>query len=498
MKDDVRRTTNDADEALVAAAERGRIAGLGLSTKLLLLTIVGVMIAEVLVFVPSVANFRKMWLVERLAAAQIASLAADAAPGGRLPENLRDELLQSAQVRSVAFKRGNKRRLILQEDMPPKVDGFFDLRTASQMQLITDALYVFLAPPGRIISVRGHPGFGKVEFTEVVMSESPLKAAMIEYGLNILALSIIISVFAAILVYLALNWLLVRPMTRMMRNMVRFGEDPEDASRIIQPGQRTDEIGTAEAELASMQRQLTQMLQHKNRLAALGLAVSKINHDLRNMLANAQLISDRFGAIDDPTVQRFAPKLIGSLDRAIRLCTETLKYGRAREAPPERNRFMLGPLVDEVAESLGLPLEGEIELETVVDDELVVDGDRDQLYRVLANLMRNAKQALGGETGEVGHIRVWTERRGDEVVIEVSDTGPGVPEQARQNLFKAFQGGARAGGTGLGLAISAELVRAHGGSIALRENAAHGTTFQIVIPDVNGRADLSLGRSRQP
>src|SRR4029079_9562465 len=111
------------------------------------------------------------------------------------------------------------------------------------------------------------------------------------------------------------------------RYMLRFSENPEDASRIIVPSQRRDEIGTAERELAHMQSELTQTLQQKNRLAALGLAVSKISHDLRNMLASAQLISDRLGSLPDLTVQRFAPKLIASLGRAISFCEGTLRFG---------------------------------------------------------------------------------------------------------------------------------------------------------------------------
>ena len=149
---------------------------------------------------------------------------------------------------------------------------------------------------------------------------------------------------AATLVYVSLNWLLIKPIGRITRNMMDFGADPEDSSRVISPSKRTDEIGIVESELADMQSQLANLLRQKSRLAALGLAVSKINHDLRNMLSSAQLISDRMGSIPDPTVQRFAPKLIASLDRAIRLCSDTLKYGRTEEPPPARSPLRAAPL----------------------------------------------------------------------------------------------------------------------------------------------------------
>lgn len=453
----------------------------GLSAKLLVLTIAFVMIAEVLVFVPSVANFRKNWLTERLAAAQIAALAV--APDRETPQSIRNELLRNAQVHAVALKRDNARSLILQNDVHTGIAGHYDLRDPPWTELILDAMAVYFAPSGKFIRVVGQPGFGAGEFIEIVVEQDPLKAAMIRFGLGILGLSIIISMITAALVYLSLNLLLVRPMTRLTRSMVRFAEDPEDSSRVIVPSGRLDEIGTAERELAHMQRDLAGTLHQKNRLAALGMAISKINHDLRNMLSSAQLISDRLGGVRDPLVQRMAPKLIGSLDRAIRLCTDTMKFGRAEEAEPVRAMCQLKPLAVEVVEALGICDESEVRCRIVMDQALEADIDRDQLYRVLTNLCRNAMQALeSGYEGAAPEITVAASRGGSVVTIDVSDNGPGVPEKARAHLFQAFQGAARKGGTGLGLAISAELVHAHGGDIILVDEAP-GTTFRVTVPD---------------
>jgi signal transduction histidine kinase len=367
-------------------------------------------------------------------------------------------------------------------DTPEEVDTY-DLRDASWAELIGDALMVYVVPDNRVIRVVGEPGFNPGETVDVVMEEGPLKAAMMKYGFDILGLSILISIITATLVFLALDWLLVKPMTQLTRNMVRFAEQPEDPSRIIAPSKRRDEIGTAERELAAMQNELSQTLSQKTRLAALGLAVSKISHDLRNMLSSAQLLSDRLAEVRDPTVQRLVPKLIASLDRAIRLCVQTLDFGQAQETPPNRVRFELAPLVTEVGDSLGLPREGEIDWDLNLEDGLEVDADRDQLYRVLANLCRNAVQAFEAEPGCIGTIQVFARRDGAVVSIDVADTGPGVPEQARKRLFQAFQSVARKGGSGLGLAISAELVMAHGGQIELVGNEG-GATFRITIPDV--------------
>jgi signal transduction histidine kinase len=477
-------------------AARRMISGerLGLSAKLLLLTLLFVMLAEVLIFVPSVANFRISWLSDRLTAARLAALATQDRREGQVPDPLRTELLRTAQVRAVSWLRNHQHTLVLPPDRQETISARYDLTAASRAdgfwsdvalraRLIWDAMAVFFADGDRVIAVVGEPVPGDKML--IVLPEGALKAAMIRYGLNILGLSIIISVITAALVYFALNNMFVAPMMRLTRNILSFSQNPEDASRIIRPSQRKDEIGVAERGLAHMQGELNHTLQQKNRLAALGLAVSKISHDMRNMLANAQLLSDRLGSLQDPTVQRFAPKLIASLDRAIALCESTLKFGRAEEAPPRREPTPLRALVADVGDGLGLPREDGIAWSVDVGDDLHVDADRDQLYRVLSNLCRNALQAIEQQEGTQGHIRVSGARSGNCVTIDVSDNGPGVPEKARAHLFEAFQGSARQGGTGLGLAVAHELVVAHGGTIRLMATE-RGTQFRVEIPDRPG------------
>ncbi|MFZ1101357.1 MAG: HAMP domain-containing sensor histidine kinase [Hyphomicrobiaceae bacterium] len=474
----------------------GRAGGkLGLSAKLLLLTLVFVMLAEVLIFVPSVANFRVNWLSDRLTASRLAALAAKDRREGTVPDPLRTELLKTAQVRAVSWLRDGRHVLVLPPDRNEPISDEYNLPSASRpggvwsdvafrAGLIWDALAVFLADDSRIIKVTGEPVAG--ERIVILLPEGALKAAMVGFGLNILGLSIIISVITAALVYFALNSMFVQPMMRITRNIMSFSQNPEDASRIMVPSERRDEIGIAERGLAHMQAELSHTLQQKNRLAALGLAVSKISHDLRNILANAQLISDRLGSLPDPSVQRFAPKLIVSLDRAIALCESTLRFGRAEEASPRRERMPLRLLVAEVGEGLGLPRDDGIAWTLDIDERLLIDADRDQLYRVLSNLCRNALQALEQqEGGQSGHIRVSAARNGSRVTIDVHDNGPGVPEKARVHLFQAFQGSARKGGTGLGLAVAHELIAAHGGTIRLID-AARGTQFRIEVPDRAG------------
>lgn len=455
----------------------------GLSFKLLLLTIVFVMLAEVLIFVPSVASFRANWLMERLAAAQIVSLAVLATPNNNVPDRLSKQLLQKAMVHGIAVRREGARVLVLEAKTPGMVTAHYNLENASMFTLIRDAWDTFISPSNRLVRVSGKPDLSD-DVVEIVMTERLLKLALCRYSIKILGLSFLISLISAALVYLALNFLFVRPVARLTRNITEFRDNPEDTRNILTPSGRRDEIGVAQTELAAMQNELVGLLRQKSRLAALGLAVSKINHDLRNMLSTAQLMSDGLSASRDPTVQRWTPKLISSLDRAITLCMETLRYGRAEEAAPQHQHFLLRPLIDEVGEGLGLPGHGRIRWTVDIDeeDDLELNADRNQMYRVLTNLVRNAVQILETPPDILRpEIRVAAHRRNGGVVISVADNGPGVPEKARAHLFEAFQGSARVGGTGLGLAISAELVRTHGGRIWLDPDIP-SATFHIFLP----------------
>ncbi len=460
----------------------------GLSGKVLALTVLFVMVGEVLIFLPSIANFRVTWLKERIAMAEIAALVVDAAPDQKVSDELRHELLMSAGVHVVAVKRSEARQLVLRSDMPGEIAASFDLRDGNWMDLITEALDTLAFGGHRMISVVDKAPNLSADSIEIGMDEAPLRAAMLQYSVNILTLSVILSLIVATMAYVVLHRVLVRPIRRLIASMQRFSADPEDAERIVVPERRSDEIGMAERELASMQSELHGLLQQKNRLAALGLAVSKVSHDLRNMLASAHLMSDRLSMVDDPTVRRFAPKLISSLDRAIDFCAQTLKFGRVQEAPPRRERFELRALAEEVVEAAVIQASSRVVIYNDIASEVEIDADREHLFRILMNLVRNAVDAIeehaaAPDDGEDGVIRLRGWREGGVVSIDVADNGPGVPERVREHLFEAFRGSARSGGTGLGLSIARELVRAHGGDIELMSEVGKGAVFRLAIPD---------------
>lgn len=459
-------------------------ARLGLSGKLLLLTILFVMIAEVLIYVPSIANYRLMWLNDRLASARIAALVLDAAPDKAIPESLARQLLDNVGAKAVAVKSGNTRRMLAFSEMPPNIHHDVDVRDVSMFAAVIDAFETLFTADNNVMRVIGPAPVGW-EFIELIIEERPLRQAMLRFSGTIVLLSLAISAITAALVYASLLLLFVRPMRKLTAQMVAFAKAPEDSTRIVDPSSRSDEIGVAERELSLMQKELAETLHQKNRLASLGLAVSKINHDLRNLLTSAQLLSDRLTSLADPAVRRLAPKLMATLGRAIAYCEQTLAYGRAQEPPPERRNVDVARLLDEVRDSLDLGGAASIGWVPSVERGLTVDADPDQLLRALVNLVKNSIDALSARAPndpERDQIRIIGRREGSVVVLQVADTGPGLTERARVHLFEPFQGSARRGGTGLGLAIAAELVRAHGGDIRLLEGTV-GAAFRIVIPD---------------
>ena len=451
-----------------------------LSGRFLILTVIFVMLAEVFIFVPSVARYREDYMMDRLERAQIASLALLAED--MIGNDLERELLQNAGVYNVVLRRDEIRELVLSSPIPVPISDTFDLRDPSAVELIVDATRRFLDPEPRVVRVVGNPVQDAGLLIEITMDTVPLREAMVEYGIRILILSAIISIFTATLLFLAVRQFLVKPIRGVVGAMQSYAAAPEDARRIIEPSAGVTELREAEETLQTLQTELTGALRQKERLAQLGGAVAKVSHDLRNILTSAQLFADRIETSADPAVRRMAPKLVNSITRAVNLCESTLAFGRAEEPPPALDRIPLAGIVHDVVDSERLAVtDYDLTFRDEVPAGLVVRADPEQLFRVLANLIRNARQAIVA-SGAPGEICVSAAEDDSEWQITIADTGPGLPPKAQEHLFKPFQGGARKGGSGLGLAISSELVRGHGGCLELVQTDAEGTVFRIRLP----------------
>lgn len=472
--------------------------GAGLSAKLLVLTILFVMLAEVLIFVPSIANFRNTWLQNQLADAELAVAALDpatygteAAAGDAMMQQV---LLETLEAHELVVATDAGRQILAQRT---GIDGALvanmaidvDITTSNPLTSILEA-FETLAGGDNVLRIHGAPEPPSGRYVEVVVEEYFLRDAMLDFSRNIIILSIVISLITAGLVYLSLNALFVRPLRRLDEAMATFADAPEDPGSMIVPSGRGDELGTAEQRLASMQADVRTMLTERRRLADVGLAVSKINHDLRNLLSSAHLLSERLDMIADPHVQRIAPKIVRAIDRAVSFCEATLAYGQVREEAPDRATFTLAGLVDEAAEFAGLASHNTLVFANEVDPALAVRVGQENLFRILLNLMRNGRHALEAVTDSDEPLRliISAELVGGTLCLKVSDTGPGIPETVQERLFLPFHGDAgRRGGTGLGLAIAKELAEADGGTIQLvsatQNDPGLGAVFAITLPN---------------
>lgn len=461
-----------------------------LSGRFLILTILFVMLAEVFIFVPSIARFREDYMINRLERAQIASLALLA--DDMIDSDLEQELLKNAGVLNVVLRRDEIRQLVLSSDMPLPVAETFDLRDPPPGALIMDATRRLLNPNPEVVRVIGNPVQDAGLLIEVTMPTEPLRAAMLDYGVRILILSAVISIFTATLLFFAVRALLVKPIKGVVSAMKSYAAAPDDARRIIEPKATVRELSEAEHALKSMQTDLTSMLRQRERLASLGSAVAKVSHDLRNILTTTQLFADRIETSQDPAVARMAPKLMNSIARAVNLCENTLTFGKAEEAPPALGIVSLAAVVNDVVEGERLAIEADqpVTFSEDVPPGLMVRADAEQLYRVLSNLARNARQAIVASK-QPANIEISAGEDSANWWIRVTDTGPGLPPRAQEHLFTPFQGGVSKGGAGLGLAISAELVRGHGGTLMLEKTGAEGTVFSIMLPKLVVDADTA-------
>ena len=446
-----------------------------LSAKILLLTIACVFLGEVLIYVPSIARFRLTYLQERIAAAHLAMLNLTPDLAQQLDMDMVDTILAHAGVLAVTVRGSAGETLMLGEITA--VDRVHDLRDDSWTTLVHDALESLAHRGERLLRVIGPSPQETGTIVDIIVPEAPMWSAMVDYSVRILTLSVVLSVLVAAMLFIGLQRMIVQPLRRITAELATFRERPEDSTADGPQADRADEIGVVEQELATMRHGLRQALAEKTRLAALGAGMSRISHDLKNILATAVLISDRLESSADPSVRRVAPRLIDTLDRAVRLCGETLSYARSGPPAPQPRRVALADLVQNVRDA-SQPVDSNITWRIDLPSRLAVLVDPDQLFRVLLNLVQNALEAMG----ERGEVRIAARLGAELLEIEVADTGPGIPDQVRARLFEPFAGSSKAAGNGLGLAICRELMRAHGGEIELAGTSERGTVFRLRLP----------------
>lgn len=453
----------------------------GLSSRLLLLTAVFTLAVAALIIVPSAASFQERWLMDRLQAAELASVGVEALPYSAVEDSTAEQLLSIGGVQSVVIGEQGVRRLLLQAPNLPRAPELIDLRRRNVGARLLDPWKTLFGHPDRSLRVQATPRYRSGDLIEILAPAQPLKKELATFLVNSLTMSLLIAAVAGGLLYAALSFLVLQPLRRVTRSIERFAANPESPAE--PPSARQDEIGRVERELARMQEEVRQSLRSRARLVALGEAVAKINHDLRNMLTSAQMASERLSSSSDPLVATALPRLERALGRASTLARNVLAYGKTEEPPPQRKKMLLARAVAAAAEDAGLEPEG-VRLARDLPARFTVNADPDQLHRILVNLMRNARQAIEAapERDGKGAVTVTAETRDGMAIIGLRDDGPGIPARLAGRLFEPFVSGGRTDGTGLGLTISRELAANHGGSLVLLDTGPQGTRFELRLP----------------
>ncbi|MBL4617285.1 MAG: HAMP domain-containing histidine kinase [Robiginitomaculum sp.] len=448
-----------------------------LGRRLLWLTILFVMLAQITIFLPSASAFRGQWLQDRVQAARLVVIGVEVAEDMMVSEEVALQMLETARIRAVRINRDGISEIILPAPLTAGSNIMVDLRNKSIIYSLGQTFNSLVFPQAEYLRVRDSFGSSSNDFLEVVVLESDLRAELIIFSIRTFWISLLISILAGALIYTTLLYVLVRPMHNLSMAMVGFREQPQDPTRIIVPSGRTDEIGIAEKDLRLLQKEVLQTLNQKTRLAALGEAVAKINHDMRNILTSAQLVSDRLASSKDPKIRKMGERLVRSIDRGVNLSRTTLEYGRSTEPEPEpQNLSLFLALEDAWLDACTNP-NCKVQWINNVPRTLDVRADPDHLYRILVNLLRNATQALQGS----GNLQAEITSSNVEARLHISDNGPGIPDHIRKNLFSPFSGTASKDGSGLGLAIARELARANNGDLDLLETSKNGTKFIVKL-----------------
>ena len=470
-----------------------------LSLKVLALVIACILVAETVVLIPSIAYHRVTYLKDRIEAAYLVSLALESQAGEMIDLEDARELFDTAAIEGVSVMSDGAQVLIMAPDLDPSAQSivhFVDIGDSWRWSAAT-----FFAPwqtlfssGDDLVKVSGAAAFGDGEMVEILLSQEALRRDLFVYTCNIFILSILISSLTALFVYMRLTRTIVTPVQRLSQNMRAFEANPEDRAAVLSPSDRADEIGVAERSLAALETRTQRLLAERQRLAALGEGISKISHDLRNILASAQLMSDRLAKSDDPRVRKLSPRRIGALDRAIALSRDTLSYARMEPASLKIGPVNIAALIDDVFDDSA---HMDVDFERRGGDDIKIEADSTQLYRAIFNIVKNAVEALtvgatqqtgDGQTGDGNtpraRVGVAVRAANDDVIILIEDNGAGIPEAAQAVLFDPFKGSQKAGGSGLGVAIAHEIAKAHGGALRLASSSDAGTVFEMTLPRV--------------
>lgn len=233
------------------------------------------------------------------------------------------------------------------------------------------------------------------------------------------------------------------------------------------------------AAIAIENARIAQEMVHNERMSAVGRMAATILHDIKNPMATMRLYAGLIKKkTDSPEASGMAEEMIHQVDRLSAMVQEILEFSRGTSTTLLSNTSL-----PEAMEQVLPFLETDLTSRNItLVRSYAYDGmallDAGKFARVMTNLVGNAADAMPGG----GTVTVRTSQAESTIVIEVADTGPGIPEEIRRRLFEPFFTHGKKHGTGLGLSIVKKIIDEHHGTIAIASAPGQGSTFRIVLP----------------
>ncbi|AKH20373.1 sensor histidine kinase [Sedimenticola thiotaurini] len=435
--------------------------------------LVTVLVTSLMAF-PLVAHYSDNWLKNRVAAAYLISLATESSSEGSVNRNLEQRLLTQANVLGITIRKADNQTFMLGPDMPLVFDYHHDLRYSTMQSTLSLLLKATMGGGQKIIHITDNAPGAVRALVEIDIGCHELFLQAMDSTKRALGTALLTALLMSIFFYGFLQISVVLPLQHLTSGILAFRADPNDVSRTNLVSGRIDEIGIAEEAFQQMQNDIRATLVLRTRLAAIGMAVTKIQHDLKGLLSSVMVVSDTLETSRDPEVRRIFPGLITAIDRAVELCHSSLNFATEGPLRLELEKFNLFTFIEELFKECNSGRK--VALINQVPPALVMVGDKAQLRRVIGNLILNALEA------DSSKIIVSAVIRQDRVEIDITDNGTGIPEKLKSQIFKPFISSTKAGNSGLGLSIAKDVVSAHGGTISIVVSEPGRTVFSVHLP----------------
>ena len=350
--------------------------------------------------------------------------------------------VQAGILYQIDVKDGNNTTVYNFQPIDRDVE-IYDVATPLSPQKLPNSVRSILSAEPDLVQLTYQATDSQLIFT---LDQTAIRDVVRGYMPMIFAALITLLSSLSIILYFVIRRFYVAPLNSLTSTLTEFAADPTIPRPTSKALKINKDFRDAAKALDELQRNTISEMRQRERLADIGEAVAKINHDIRNVLSSATLVADALLNSDDARVNRSAPHVVRSLEQAVDLCQSMMDYLVA-VPDPQLSTFAMHNIANELTDAT--------KMQITYSGPAKIHADRKMMQRIFLNLARNSGNAGATKL----NIDIW--RAGHLGIIDVSDNGHGIPKRQWDDLFLAFKSHGR-GGSGLGLVITQDLVAAQG------------------------------------